>query len=242
LRRLRERRLRYDADAAEIDDLSPEELTRRLPQFDRAEMLLAHHLERKNAFALSAALTELTGRHLAIWIFGIGVLGMVFSTVSLQMLGCGFVVCEALGIPPKGWAQRLAVLPAVLGVLGPFLWQGDAQIWLALPTSMMNFTLLPLAYITFWMAMNSRGLMGDQMPRGGRRVAWNVGMGIAVSITTAAAVYMIFTRAESFCFERWGWRYGGELSLAVVAALALVVAGFHLAYRRRRRSWDAADR
>jgi hypothetical protein len=231
--RLREGLLKHNEAVGNLVVLSLEEMKDYRPKLTPAETLLAYHLERKDAFALSGALSELTGRRFAIWIFGIGVLAMTLSTISLQMLGCGFVVCEAIGIPPKGWAHRLAILPAVIGVLGPFLAAEQARIWLALPTSMASYTLLPLAYITFFLAMNSKGLMQDQMPQGTRRVAWNVGMAIAVVITTAAAGYMIWTTAQRECLARWDWPYGGPASMAVIAVLATLLIAFHLAWRRR---------
>lgn len=236
LNELKRKLLKHQTDAATFDHLSEEEITSQLPELGRAEQVLAWHLERKNAFDLSASLSKLTGRDFAVWIFGIGVLGMTLSTISLQMLGCGFVVCEAIGIPPKGWAHRLAVMPAVVGAVGPFLAQGQAPIWLALPASMASFTLLPLAYITFWMAMNSKDMLGDEMPKGGRRIAWNLGMGVAATVTTAAAVYMIWTTAHTRCLDWWRWPYGGHASMAVVLVLAVVVIVFHVVYTRRKRA------
>lgn len=185
----------------------------------RAEIVLASHLEEKDAFALSASLSHLTGKKLAHWIFGIGVLGMTLSSITLLMLISGFVICEMLGLPPKGWPNRLGCLAATTGVLGPFLWAEHARFWLVVPTSVFCFTLLPFAYLTFVFVMNSKSLLGDQMPRGGRRVAWNVCMGVAASLATAASLYMVWNKA----------RYIG---LGAVAALALLVVIVHFAFPR----------
>jgi len=203
-----------------------------LPQLSRAEIVLASRLEEKDAFALSASLSHLTGRKLAHWIFGIGVVGMTLSSITLLMLISGFVICEMLGLPPKGWPNRLGCLAATTGVLGPFLWTEHARFWLVVPTSVFCFTLLPFAYLTFVFVMNSKSLLGDEMPRGGRRVAWNLGMGLAASVATVAAVYMVWVKSKSWFLANWNWPYGGYVGLGVVAALALLVVAVHFMFPR----------
>jgi Mn2+/Fe2+ NRAMP family transporter len=226
--------LRHEIGAAEFHKLSNEEVTRRLPQLSRAELLLAFHVDRKDAIALSQSLSKLAGQKFAIWIFGIGVLGMTLSSISLQMIGCGFVVCEAFGVPPKGWPHRLGSLVAIIGVLGPFIWTGSARFWLVVPTSMATYTLLPLAYITFFLAMNSKGLLGDRMPRGGRRVGWNLAMGIATLLTIVGTGYMVFSTSHSIAQNNWGWQNGGWLGLGLVGVLAAIVVVVCFAFPRRR--------
>jgi hypothetical protein len=200
-----------------------EKIVEQLKPLTRAEILLASHLEQKDAFDLSASLSHLTGRKLAHWIFGIGVVGMTMSSITLLMLISGFVICEMLGLPPKGWPNRLGCLAATTGVLGPFLWAEHARFWLVVPTSVFCFTLLPFAYLTFVFVMNSKSLLGEEMPRGGRRVAWNLGMGVAASVATAASVYMVWQKAQI-------------IGLAVVAAIALSVIVVHFAFPRNARN------
>ncbi|MEX0994360.1 MAG: hypothetical protein WD599_02465, partial [Balneolaceae bacterium] len=80
-----------------------------------------------------------------------------------------------------------------LGVLGPFFWD-QAYFWLAIPTSVITFLLLPIAYVTFLLMMNNRALLGDFMPRGRRRIVWNTLMILAVTLITSASLYMLWTR------------------------------------------------
>ena len=47
--------------------------------------------------------------------------------------------------------------------------------------------LLPIAYITFFLMMNSKSLLGDARPRGLARIVWNLLMGVSVVGATAAA-------------------------------------------------------
>ena len=200
--------------------LSDGEKKAQLEPLSRAETVLASQLQRRDASALAQSLSELTGKNLANWIFGVGVVGMTLSSITLLMLISGFVICEMLGLPPRGWPNRLGALAATTGVLGPFLWAGEARFWLVVPTSVFCFTLLPFAYLTFVFVMNSKSLLGDQMPRGGRRVAWNVGMGVAAAVATVASIYMVWVKAHV-----WG--------LAAVAAVALLVVFVHFAFPRK---------
>jgi hypothetical protein len=137
-------------------------------------------------------------------------------------------------VPPRGWPNRLGALAATTGVLGPFLWAGEARFWLVVPTSVFCFTLLPFAYLTFVFVMNSRNLLGDEMPRGARRVAWNLAMGVAASVATAAAVYMVWVKMKSALLEKWDVEWGGYVGLGIVGAIVLLVVIVHFAFPRHR--------
>ena len=184
----------------------------------RAERLMIFHLERKDAGALAKSLAPLTGNIVANTVFGIGVVGMALSSITLLMLISGFVICEMLGLPPKGWPNRLGMLAAVTGVLGPF-WAGDVLFYLAVPTSVFGMMLLPLAYLTFFFMMNSKSLLGDNIPKGGHRVAWNLCMGVAASLATAASLYSV-------------WLKAGRNGLYAVAALVALVVIVHFVFPR----------
>jgi len=201
------------ADVAEADRMPEMVLATRVDPLSRAEVLLVSHLKGKDAFDLAKSLKPLTGDVVANVIFGIGVVGMTLSSITLLMLISGFVICEMLGLPPTGWPNRIGTLAAATGVLGPFLWSGDTRFWLAVPTSVFGMILLPIAYITFFCMMNSKNLLGDEMPRGGRRVAWNTGMGIAVAAAGSASVYMVWVKAQ----------YYGLAGVGAFLALVLIV-------------------
>jgi hypothetical protein len=131
------------------------------------------------------------------YLFGVGVLGMAISTIIILMLINGFVVCEMLGLPSRGWPHRLGCLLAgISGAMGPFLWRGEAKFWLAVPTSLFGMVLLPIAYITFFFMMNSKSLLGDRRPQGRRRVQWNIAMTIAVGMATFGSLWSILSRPE----------------------------------------------
>jgi len=125
--------------------------------------------------------------------FGLGILGMVLSSITLHMVVSAFVVCEVLGIEPTGWRYRLASLIPIPGVLGTVFW-GQIRLWLAVPTSAICGFLLPIAYIAFFILHNSRDYMGDAKPTGLRAVAWNVAMLAAIGVVAAGSLYYIYTK------------------------------------------------
>jgi len=144
------------------------------------------------------------------------VIGMAVSSIIILMLISGFVVCEMFGLPPKGNAHRLACMLPVVGVLGPFIWTGKAAFWLAVPTSVFGMVLAPIAYWTFFFLMNSRGVLGDAMPRGGKRVAWNVLMLAAAGAATFGSVWSIWSKAGYYGLGG----LGAFLALLIIVQIA----------------------
>ncbi|MFP4058652.1 MAG: divalent metal cation transporter [Candidatus Brocadiia bacterium] len=193
---------------ASLTDERKAQLRQELP---KAEKRIAAMLIKRSAFDLAASLEPLTGQVFSHYIFGIGVLGMAISSIIILMLISGFVVCEMLGLPPKGNAHRLACMLPVVGFLGPFIWTGKAAFWLAVPTSVFGMVLAPIAYWTFFLLMNSRSLLGEDMPRGLRRLRWNVLMLIAAAAITFGSVWSI-------------WDKAGYYGLAGLAAFLILLA------------------
>ena len=97
------------------------------------------------------------------------------------MLINGYAFREMLG-RPDGTAPFVAgVLVAGLsGASWVWLWSGGAKFWLAIFASTFGMMLLPIAYITFFLMMNSKRILGDEMPTGFRRWASNIAMAISV--------------------------------------------------------------
>jgi Mn2+/Fe2+ NRAMP family transporter len=180
-----------------------------------AEQQIAAMLIPRDAMDLSNSLEPLTGKVVADFVFGLGVLAMVLSTISILMLISGFVFSEMMACPPGGLVHKLGTLVAgVGGALWPLLWAGQSKFYLAVVTSVVGFMLLPFAYVTFVFLMNSKSLLGAELPRGGRRVVWNVLTLASALIVTAAAAYMIRDKAGGF----------GIAVLIGFAGLALLVA------------------
>jgi len=218
-------RVKYELGPDAFARLSEEEKARRIDMLPAADKKMAAMLVKRDAFNLAGSLSPLTGDIFAHYVFGIGVVGMGVSSIIILMLVNGFVVCEMAGIQPSGRAHRLAALMPCIGVLGPFIWTGGkAQFWLAIPTSMFAMVLLPIAYFTFYLLMNQKSLLGDNMPRGGKRAAWNVLMAVAAGLAAFGSVWSLWSKL------RW-------LGISLIVAFVGLASVVHI-IRSARKSYD----
>ena len=161
---------------------------------------LAAMLVSRDAFQLAGSLENLTdNKTVSQTVFGIGVLGMAISTIIILMLINGFTVTEMLGAEIGGMKHRIgSILPGVSGALGfLFLWSNaEAKFWLAVPTSVFGMVLLPIAYITFFLMINSKSLMGDALPQGNKRIVLNIAMLVALVAATIGAGWSIWSKVQ----------------------------------------------
>jgi Mn2+/Fe2+ NRAMP family transporter len=168
-----------------------------------AESRMAAVLVKRDTGDLANSLNQLFadgegkgGRFFSNIVFGFGVIGMTLSSISLMMLISGFIVCEVCNIPPKGWIFRLGCLISAVGVLWPIVWSGGtAKAWLTIVAGVFGSMLLPIAYVTFYLMMNQKSLMGDERPSGGKRLIWNACMAFAALAATGAGVSAVYKRA-----------------------------------------------
>jgi Mn2+/Fe2+ NRAMP family transporter len=190
-----EARVRSEMGEEAFAELSDYEKVEKLESLPAADKRMAAMLVRRDSFNLADSLSPLTGPAIAHYAFGIGVVGMGVSSIIIMMLINGFVLCEILGVESKGWAYRIGSFMPGLGAMAPFVWTGGkVQFWLAVPAFVFGMMILPIAYSTFYLMMNSKSLMGESMPRGGRRVAWNVLMGIASGLAAFGAIWSLWSR------------------------------------------------
>ena len=108
-------------------------------------------------------------------VFGLGILGMALSSITLQMLTCGFVGVELFGLEVGSWKHRLATWLPVPGVLGCVYWS-DIAVWVAVPTNIICGLFLPAAYIGFCLLQRSRAYLGDARPQGALGALWLAAM------------------------------------------------------------------
>jgi hypothetical protein len=161
-----------------------------------AERKLGAMLAQRNNLQLASTLSPLTGPTIAQKVFGFGVLGMAVSTIIVLMLMNGFVFCEMFGKPGHRTIHMLGCAVSGLGgFAGAFLWGNpDARAALAVPTSVIGGSMIPIAYFTFFLLMNSRRLLGSDLPTGMRRVWWNSLMIIATGIATYGSIWVLSTK------------------------------------------------
>jgi Mn2+/Fe2+ NRAMP family transporter len=162
------------------------------------ERKIASSLVKRNAFQLSAALSPILGQKKASLVFGLGIFGMGFSTIIILMLINGYAFCELFGKPQGGSLHLTGCLAAGLcGAIWPLVWDGPAKLWLAILVSAFGMMLLPIAYSTFFLMMNSKKVMGDEKPKGRKMTIWNILMGISVLGAFIAAITAIIDKASN---------------------------------------------
>ena len=123
-------------------------------------------------------------------VFGLGILGMALSSITMHMLICGFAACEMFGVEPGGWRYRLACLIPAPGVAGVVLWQYVGS-WIAIPASAICGLMLPIAFIAFFILNNSKKYLGEHKPTGVKALVWNVAMLVSISATLASIIYYL---------------------------------------------------
>ncbi|TWT74021.1 divalent metal cation transporter [Allorhodopirellula solitaria] len=222
-------------DAAESTDQATKlQMMADLPD---AEKRLAGALVKRDAFELSQTLAPLLGQSRAKLVFGLGVFGMGFSTIIILMLINGYAFREISGRPSSEGMFVLGV--AVAGLTGASwvaMWTDDSlRFWLAIFASTFAVMLLPIAYFTFWLMMNSDRILGADRPTGGSRLVWNVLMGLATAGAVAAALTSFLEKYRD---------KANPLSFQIVATIWVlygiaVVLGFW--WRKRRDAAKAVE-
>ncbi|MEE8306167.1 MAG: divalent metal cation transporter [Gammaproteobacteria bacterium] len=123
-------------------------------------------------------------------VFGLGILGMALSSITMHMLICGFAACEIFGVEPGGWRYRLACLIPAPGVAGVVLWKSVGP-WIAIPASAICGLMLPIAFIAIFILNNSKRYLGEHKPTGVKALVWNIAMLISIGATMTSIVYYL---------------------------------------------------
>jgi Mn2+/Fe2+ NRAMP family transporter len=212
---LLEQRLKYEIGPDEFSTLTFEQVKEHAQELSASDKRMAAMLVKRDAFNLADTLAPLTGSKFAQYIFGLGVICMALSAATMLMTINGLCLCELLNRRPGGWTQRLGVLMVSVGALGPFFWK-KAAFWLAVPTSIFAMVLLPIAYFTFYLMMNQKTLLGDNIPTGSKRILWNILMAMAAGIAAFGSIWSLWSKA--------GW-YG----IAAAVAFIVIAAGVQIA-------------
>jgi Mn2+/Fe2+ NRAMP family transporter len=225
----------FDATFGKGSQLSKEEtaalLDARINELPLPDRKLAAMLVRRDSLHLAKALSPLTGDVVAHYVFGIGVVGMAISSIIILMLINGFTICEMVDRPSHGWLYRFGCMIPVVGVFGPFIWSGAAP-FLAIPTSVIGFIVIPIAYTTFALLLNQRKLLGDDMPKFLLRWVWNLLMLVGVAAVLIGSIYMAWKKTKGLP-GMWG---GGWVGRGGVGLFFLMVVIAHFARGGRKAS------
>lgn len=147
----------------------------------------------KAAEILGGELGTTTGR----LVFGVGILGMALSSITLHMLCAGFVCTELFGWKFGTWKYRLGTVVPAVGVFGPVLWNKYAM-WIAVPTNIICGLMLPLAYLGFIKLQASKAYLGDDRPSGGFGRAWLGAMIFVTVFFTGFLLWFAVTRGPGW--------------------------------------------
>jgi hypothetical protein len=166
-----------------------------LGEVSDGEKEIAALLINRDTGAFANSLSALTdNKNFANNVFGIGVLAMALSTISMLMLISGFVFSEMFDKPHGGIYHKIGIICGGTGILWPAFWSGGSKAFLAIVTSTIGYIFLPIAFLAFFLMMNSKKILGDSRPEGGKRIFWNLMMGVSLLITGSAAAYTATTK------------------------------------------------
>ncbi len=186
------------AGVENVSQWSEDEQFIAMARLSDTEKQIAVSLGKRDAFQLSRSLAPLLGERLAKTIFGLGIFGMGFSTIIILMLINSYALCEVIDKPQNSQpAFSIGCLMAgIMGALWPYIWFGESEIWLSILASSFGMMLLPIAYVSFMMMMNSRSLLKEEKPTGAAMWIWNILMAISVLGATAAATTAIIDKSN----------------------------------------------
>ncbi len=218
-------RLEFEIGAEEFAKLTTEQVQERSDTLPWADKRMSAMLVKRDNLNLAAALEPLTGDFLAQFVFGLGVLGMGISAATMLMTINGLCLCELLNRPLKGWTQRIGSLIVVPAAHSAIFWKQPAP-WLAMPTSVFCIILLPIAYLAFFLLMNQKSMLGEHMPKGGKRVLWNVLMVTATGIATLVSIWSLWSRLR-------------EWSIAVIIVFVGLILVVHFIRKGKRQAAPA---
>ncbi|MCS7264299.1 MAG: Nramp family divalent metal transporter [Armatimonadetes bacterium] len=160
-----------------------------------ANTLHAQGIEVKGASDAAKVLGVVLGETFSRVLMGAGFLAMALSTITLQMLTCGFIVCEIFKRPTEGWFYRLAMLTPAIGVIGVIYRQ--IPFWVGVFTSSIAFLLIPVVYIGVFILHNRPDYMGTDRPQGTKALVWNGAMVLAILFLSGSALFLWWLRLTS---------------------------------------------
>ncbi len=173
-----------------VSMFAPFVLTTGLVVIACANTLHVQGIRVREAVDAAHALAPVAGVAAGRVIFSLGVLGMCFTTLAIEMVICGFVLSEMLGFEPRGWRYRAATMVANIGILGAFY---PTPFWLPVLASSIALVMMPIAYVAFFVLQNKRSYLGGDVNRGLKGAVWNVLLVLAILVVAAGAVVKILS-------------------------------------------------
>lgn len=132
----------------------------------------------------AAAALDVMGGSLGRIIFDLGFIGMTCGAISAHMVVCGFTVCEMFGLEYTVNRYRMFTLVPAVGFFGVIT---TTPLWMPVAASAICLTMLPIAYIVFFIMNNRRSYIGDAVGHGWKRAVVNFLLLVAIAMATIGA-------------------------------------------------------
>lgn len=145
------------------------------------------------------SLETILGTSLGRIVLDLGFIGMACGAISTHMVVCGFTGCEMFKLEYTVKRYRAFTLLPVIGILGVAF---PAPLWMPVVASAIAFTMLPLAYISFFIMNNKRGYIGEAVGRGWKRILVNALMLIAIIFACIGSAIQIKSRVIDKVFPK----------------------------------------
>jgi len=201
---------------AQLSETEISTLRANAPQVDKDLSIM---LAKRNANDLASALKPFLGRWSQL-IFGIGILAMALSTMLVHMMMNGYAISEAFGQPGQ---RKLflagALIPALSGLFSPIVWAGSVKAAIVVPASVIATTLLPIAYLIFFLLMNSKKALGSEIPK--QRILINCLMLLATGIATFASCWALIGKYNSKNIYEQNFALFGIIGLSLLAFIGI---------------------
>ena len=121
-------------------------------------------------------------------IFDLGFIAMTCGAISTHMVVCGFTICEMFGLEYTTKRFRMFALVPAIGILGVIT---NTPMWMPVAASAVCLTMLPIAYVIFFIMNNKRSYIGDAVGTGWKRAVVNFILLVAIAMATIGAAIKI---------------------------------------------------
>ncbi|MDA1275924.1 MAG: divalent metal cation transporter [Verrucomicrobia bacterium] len=133
-------------------------------------------------------LETILGSSLGRIILDLGFIAMTCGAISTHMVACGFTGCEMFKLEYTSKRYRMFTLLPAIGILGVAF---PSPLWMPIAASAIALTMLPIAYIAFFIMNNKKSYIGDATGVGLKRVILNCALLIAIIAACIASAIKI---------------------------------------------------
>ena len=137
------------------------------------------------------------GPVIGLWIFGLGILAMALSSITMQMLASGFAGVKLFGIREDSLGHKFFILLPAIGVLGAIYWT-DIAPWVAVPTNVICGLFLPASYLGFTLLQRNRSYLAEDTPSNPLATWWLSGMLLATVVLSVFLATIVIEKGPGF--------------------------------------------